>query len=296
MATANRFPVGGAALAVWLLPAAVFAAQAPRIALLELRTVGVERDAVAGLVPLVAAEAGRPPFRLISQSDIAAVLGLEKQKSLLGCSDAGCYAEVGGALGVQYLLVAEVSVVGGVYLFSLAVLDANSGQGVSRVSKRVPKGETIAGLLDLVPTAVDEAMAPVRAKLSPAPSASARDAEAAARHPAPARSTRRTVGYVADGVGAAALVAAVVLDALAVRDHDAARDLLNGGSEQRFNEAYAAFNSKRAAALTLYGVGGAVLVTGIVLSVLPEARSEAVRVAVSPTEGGASVVIRGGWR
>jgi hypothetical protein len=55
-------------------------------------------------------------FKVITADAIRAMLAFDKQKQMLGCSDAGCLSEIGGALGVDYLVSGKVSL-----LASLAV-------------------------------------------------------------------------------------------------------------------------------------------------------------------------------
>src|SRR4051812_18069464 len=53
----------------------------------------------------LATELGREKrFKIVTRSEIESVLGLEKLKDSLGCSDASCLAEVGGALGVDRIV------------------------------------------------------------------------------------------------------------------------------------------------------------------------------------------------
>src|SRR5262249_1118110 len=48
-------------------------------------------------------------FKVTSKDDIRAMLSHEKERSLLGCEDASCLAEIGGALGVEYLVTGTVA-------------------------------------------------------------------------------------------------------------------------------------------------------------------------------------------
>ena len=43
-------------------------------------------------------------FEVISAGDIRALLGVERQRALLGCSDSSCTAELSGALGARFVL------------------------------------------------------------------------------------------------------------------------------------------------------------------------------------------------
>ncbi|MBI5508657.1 MAG: hypothetical protein HY903_07880 [Deltaproteobacteria bacterium] len=51
-------------------------------------------------------------FEITTQDDIRAILAREAEKQLLGCDAAGCLAEIGGALGVDYVLTGVVTAVG----------------------------------------------------------------------------------------------------------------------------------------------------------------------------------------
>src|SRR5688572_12170524 len=61
-------------------------------------------------------------LKVISARDIGAVLGLERQRELLGCKDGICTAELAGALGVEGIVVGDVGKLGGSYQVNLKVL------------------------------------------------------------------------------------------------------------------------------------------------------------------------------
>lgn len=46
---------------------------------------------------------------VIGQDDINALIGFDQQKSLLGCDDMSCMADIGGALGVDKLIVIKIA-------------------------------------------------------------------------------------------------------------------------------------------------------------------------------------------
>jgi hypothetical protein len=74
-------------------------------------------------------------FRVVSSRDVTAVLALERQKELLGCTaDQACIAELAGALGVEYVLSASVGKVGEAYVVSGRMVEAKRGAGVARAS------------------------------------------------------------------------------------------------------------------------------------------------------------------
>lgn len=106
----------------------------------------------------------RPGTSVLTDSDIAALLGVEKRKQVLtGCSDAGCLAEVGGALGADRVIHGTVGRLGGSLLVNLASLDARKARGVASVSERLKAGDE--AFLDALPAMVDRLLA------EPAPAA-----------------------------------------------------------------------------------------------------------------------------
>jgi len=89
-----------ACLVVLTAAAGTPATEKPRLAVLALTASGVDAPAAEALgdtVTAVAAKAGW--FQVTSQKDMQTLLGLERQKQLLGCSEAqsACMAELAGA-------------------------------------------------------------------------------------------------------------------------------------------------------------------------------------------------------
>jgi TolB-like protein len=76
--------------------------------------------------------AGR--YDVAGQSELLAVLGIERQKQLLGCSDnqGSCLAEIGGALGARWLVMGTVGRFGSKLRLDLKLIDATSGRAVRR--------------------------------------------------------------------------------------------------------------------------------------------------------------------
>lgn len=131
-----------------------------KIALLRLSPLGdVDAKTVALFGEALAGELRkRVGLSVMSESDIAALLGVEKTKAMLGCSDAGCIAEVGGALGVDRVVHGSVGRVGSSLLVNLTSLDPRKGTHAASVSERL-KGATDEGFLDALPRIVDDLIA-----------------------------------------------------------------------------------------------------------------------------------------
>ncbi|MDF1565133.1 MAG: hypothetical protein P1V51_19000 [Deltaproteobacteria bacterium] len=108
-----------------------------RYAVLDVQGLGsVETSQVEGLSGLLASEIDRRPgCAVIRSAEIRTMLGFEAQKQLLGCDDGSCLAELGGALGVPYLVQSEVTEVGGTYLITLVLLDVEASEAARRVTR-----------------------------------------------------------------------------------------------------------------------------------------------------------------
>ncbi len=75
-----------------------------------------------------------------TQSQVAAIIGLERQKSLLGCGETSseCLAELAGALGVDGVITGSLARTGkGSWVINLNVIAANDGRTIGSASTRV---------------------------------------------------------------------------------------------------------------------------------------------------------------
>jgi hypothetical protein len=86
-------------------------------------------------------------LKVVTASDIAAVLGNEREKALLGCPEdsASCMAELGAALGCDGLLVANLARLGGRYRGSLKVVSPQDG---ATLAEQPVDAHSESGLLD----------------------------------------------------------------------------------------------------------------------------------------------------
>lgn len=65
--------------------------------------------------------------RVVSQRDLAATIGLERQRQLLGSCDDSCMAELAAALGTDTLLVGDLGLLGSSYTLSLKLIRSSDG-------------------------------------------------------------------------------------------------------------------------------------------------------------------------
>jgi len=132
-----RYLVALAALGTALLapsrPLAAPTSARPKLAILELRAGdGLSPKAAQTLTAIAVADAVRAGFDVVSQADISAMLAFQKQRQMLGCTDDGCLAELGGALGADYLVSGDVARIGSRDHVALALLDARKAKVVGR--------------------------------------------------------------------------------------------------------------------------------------------------------------------
>ncbi len=272
-----------------------------KLAVLDVKATGkVDPKAVEGLSSLIASEcAARPDAQVTSGADIRAMVGFEKQREMLGCGEASCLAEIGGALGVDYIVGSEVSQVGGTWLISLSLVDISKAQAVARLTKRAT-GE--AQLVDVTTAAVTELLGalPGKGAVAVAPPKEPPPAEPPPEAPPsavataePASGGRSTVlpwalfgtGVVAAGVGGYFYGSAWSTKL----DFDAQQSGLGSG-EDGVTKAEADDASFGAA------LGGGMLIGGAVLIVAstilwPDDEGGGSDVGVVPLEGGAAATV-----
>jgi hypothetical protein len=84
------------------------------------------------------------PVRVVTPRDVAALLGLERQKELMGCTTSGeCMAELGNALGVQGVLRGDIVKIGTVININARVIDPLGGKPLAQASEQIVKDEQL---------------------------------------------------------------------------------------------------------------------------------------------------------
>lgn len=249
------------------------AAERPKLVVLSLEmpasvdpaTRGAFDDAVAG-------EASRKGFfEVVSSREVQSLLGLERQKQLLGCSadTSACLAELSGALGARFLLTGTLAPLGQSWQLSLQMQDTVKATTVGR-STRIAKN--LEALRALLPWAVSEATG---------------------TPPPPAPSKVGPLVMIAGGGLVAAAGGIVGLQALGT-EFSLRRELERGNDTPGRLDTLASYQQQERdltinKALGLAGlvVGGTVLAAGILLWPPDVMRSS---IVVLPTTNGAVVV------
>jgi hypothetical protein len=93
-------------------------------------------------------------IRVTTKSEVAALLGFERQRQLLGCTEqsAECLAEISGALGVDGLVLGSVGKFGERYGVNLKIVDATTGQPLAGYSDQVESSQEVLAFLSRTAT------------------------------------------------------------------------------------------------------------------------------------------------
>ncbi len=91
---------------------------------------------------------------VLTQSDVSALLGVERTRQMLGCSESGCMAEIGGALGADRVVHGSLGRVGTSLVVNLSALDPKRARTAASVSERLRSGGEEA-FLDVLPSLAD---------------------------------------------------------------------------------------------------------------------------------------------
>jgi len=141
-------------------PTVTRAGRTVKIVVLPLAPLGGVPDGTARLLgdALAGELRRRPGVSVLTQSDVQALLGLEKTRQMLGCTDAGCMTEIGGALGADRVIHGSLGRVGESLVVNLSALDPKRGQAAASVSQRL-RGAGEEAFLDGLPSVADALLA-----------------------------------------------------------------------------------------------------------------------------------------
>ena len=134
-------------LVALLLPAAALAqapaapraaaAAAPRVAVLDFALAGSAHPDLARVLGDAAARgaAADPSVQVMSQGEIVALLGLERTRQMLGCSeDQGCLQELGSALDSDRLVSGSLTLLDRTALLTVRLIDARKARTLARTT------------------------------------------------------------------------------------------------------------------------------------------------------------------
>ncbi len=257
------------------LVAVLCAAAAPqKLVVTRFSAVGVESERAAYFAAQLGARLQSRGFNVITEKDLIAVLGIERQRQLMGCSDASCMVELTSALGADVLVSGSLVKLGDEIEATANVTDARNARLLA--SRRVT-GDSEQAVLDGLGVAADQLAAELRSERPPL------------------QAGRVTLWAPLFGGALAAGVASGVLFVMA----GGAYRMLDGASATaRLTAAQADAAVRDGKALQLgawvaAGVAGAFAVAGLIALLWPAPYQ--VRLALAPNPGGGALALEALW-
>lgn len=177
--------------ALALLSSLLLQASTPKLLLMPLKAgEGASAPQAQSLTDAFAAQVRkRPQVQVLTPADVEAVLGLERQKQLLGAGEnSNTLAEVGSAMGAERLLTGSVAHLGKSWLVQLQVIDVAKVKVVAQAERRLAEG-TLDAVLDVLPAMAEELVGVAPAKPQPTAAAPVADAPKATAVPGASSST-----------------------------------------------------------------------------------------------------------
>jgi hypothetical protein len=108
---------------------------------LDIQTSGIDAEQAPMLTEMLTSEvAALGYYDVVAGADIVAIVGLEQQRNLFGCTEDSCIAEIGGALGAKKLLVSQVGHFGDAWVINVKLIDTEKVRTDIRLSETVPGG------------------------------------------------------------------------------------------------------------------------------------------------------------
>jgi TolB-like protein len=306
------------------LPAAALAKR-PGLAVMDVRNVqGVQAGTATLITDVILTEvSGTRKFDVVGSADISSLLGLEKQKQLLQCGeDSSCLAELGGALGVDYLLSGTVGLLGTRLRISLTIQNVKKARVVARQARFCDPNEdalvkateeTVRAVLGELeangalvarpsepgvkapPTRTEPAPSPKPLDLTPTPPPTP---VGVAEPPPPpgepatggAGLSRKGWAWVIGGAGAALVAIGGGFDYASYASYQDQKDAVKVQDQAAFDAARSKGKTQATVANVLYGTGLAAMGAGAWLYFTAPSGPQ---VAVVPTEGGALLSLGG---
>lgn len=219
-------------------------------------------------------------FQVTTPAEVTAVLGLERQKQLLACSEEGCDTEIASALGVDALITGSIGKIGSGYLLNIKIIRAKDASALAVFSARPKTDDQVLDFL--------EASAQKFADQYPPPTKSA--LAVGTERPVEVRPSPRVLPWVVAGAGVASLAVGGVFLGLA---QGTANDLRagKGATYDELQKLQSSGRTQETVGIALLGVGAALAATGVGLYLF--GGSGSTQAALVPTPTGFAFTVGG---
>ncbi len=226
---------------------------------------------------------------LVTPREIASLLGMERQKQLLGCSDASgsCVAELANALGADGVVLGDLAKIGSRYQVNLKVISASDGKTLAMFSEGAASEEALLDVLARGGTLLRAQTLKSFGLTSDVPVAAVTPSSVES---APSKPLSRKLAFIPMGLGVAALgggLAAVIVSENASAELTKAPVVANAEATRDRGRTAGAVGT------ALIITGGALLAGGVVWYLLGAEAPPPVTLA--PTANGGTLVFSGGF-
>ncbi len=193
-------------------------------------------------------------LRVLASEEIASVLGFERQRQLLGCSDVNCTVELAGALGVDAITITRLGRVGSQQLIISKVISSKSGEVLAEATESVTRPEQLSGALAHLAWQLAVALRSRWPEVTPGPE--------------PSLDGGRRLNLAGAVIAGAGVAAAVVGVALRLKAEGTLVSLRSASSVERATSLRQQGNVEQGVAVALWIAGGAAVATGLVVMLL----------------------------
>jgi hypothetical protein len=269
-----------------LVSVPVLAAQVPRVATPGLRVINLDPQLGGFYTEHLAQMMSERGAQVTSPVQIASLLGLERQKQLLGCTgeSSSCLVELANALGVDAILTGDIAKLGEVIQINVRLTGAGNARPLASVSTRVADEQHVVDALTLAArTLTTELVTSLGSGFALAPSTPEPIVHARTFSWIPALAGTLIAGTSVWFLVQANAVHRQLLDPTGSLAEGAAVALRDAG---KFDQTLGAIG---------VGVGAAAVAAGVLMFALGGGGEHPAPVAFTPTPNGAFVFVRASW-
>lgn len=137
-----------AVLVLSLLGAPALAAEQLHLAVPGLTAVGMSDARAAFFTEHLASALARSGARVTTAKAVSEVIGLERQRQLMGCSESGCAMELANALGADAIISGEIAALSSSVQCNVKLLSSRNGEVLETLSVRAATDEALLDQLD----------------------------------------------------------------------------------------------------------------------------------------------------
>lgn len=250
---------------------ALLLSQAPKLAAPAWTAVEVSPEKAQFFALRLSSALGDRGLSVITSADIGTLLGVERQKQLLGCGEdsSNCMVELASALGAQLVLSGSIAKLETTWQVSLRVLQSSDGKVVAQQAVRAESQEELL-------VALDDAAASLARQLEPKP---------------PPGSARRVAWIPAVGAGVFVVLGSVFLGLASASSAELDRKLVPGVMRVSLDAVVQEGQLRERLAWASFAVAGAAGVTAVLMFVL--GAPPPATVSITPVTGGAVAGVGG---